>query len=454
MLDSKRKFRFKRFAAHFAIVAITSMVCAAQAVSTLVVFDGTNGANPFKVKLVQGRDGNLWGTTSKGGVFSCPSGCGTVFKLTPAGQLTVFSLTDASGSVPVAGLVLGTDGNFYGVASSGGRFSNGTVFKVESNGSFTVLYNFYKAHGTNPVGALVQGIDGNFCGTTEMGGTNNDGTIFRITPGGVLTSLYSFDPAQCGFPIGALVQGSDGNFYGTTEGPPSTYGCIFKISPTGSFTLLHRFNGVDGSGSQAGLVQLKSGGAFYGTTLDGGASKLGTIFKITPAGSFTTLASFSGRNGGEPAAPLIQATDGKLYGTTNYNTVFDVTPAGVLTSLSPVPGIDPVGGLVQHTNGKFYGASYKGGPPDDGLLFSFDIGLGPFVALVRYSGKVGSTAQILGGGLTGTTSVTFNGISAGFTVVSDTFLEAIVPSGATTGPIQVNTPGGALTSNKPFQVTP
>lgn len=219
---------------------------------------------------------------------------------------TLFTFNGADGNAPDGPLVQGLDGNFYGATQGGGANNQGTIFKVTASGVETVLYSF-PAGSNGPVNGLVLGVDGNFYGITPEGGTSLlGGTIFRVTPGGVLTTIFTFCPeTNCGTegwaPRG-LVQGSDGNFYGTTVagGGPNNNGTIFKITPDGTLTTLYRFctqtSCTDGSKPVTGLVQ-GSDGNFYGTTWFGGTSSFcaggcGTAFTIKPAGALTTLYSF------------------------------------------------------------------------------------------------------------------------------------------------------------------
>jgi len=182
--------------------------------------------------------------------------------------------------------------------------------------------------------------------------------------------------------------------------------------------------------------------------------------RLTPENDLTTLHSFDQNDGSDPFGKLVQGTDGNYYGTTsqgstNVGTIFQITQDGILTTLHDfegTDGTDPRGGLVQATNGKFYGTTFQGGDGNSGTIFSLDMGLGPFVTFVRAFGKVGQTGPILGQGFTGTTSVMLNGVPADFTVVSDTYIKATVPPGATTGYVTVTTPTGVLTSNVPFHV--
>jgi uncharacterized repeat protein (TIGR03803 family) len=248
-------------------------------------------------------------------------------------------------------------------------------------------------------------------------------------------------------------------------------GTVFEITPSGTLTTLHSFDGADGQEPEAGLVQATDGN-FYGTTYGGGVNANGTVFKITPGGTLTTLYSFCSQpdctDDRYPRAALVQATDGNLYGTTgggggipSYGTVFKITPSGTLTTLYSFcsqldcpDGYSPSAALVQDTNGNFYGTTFGGGANGDGTVFSLSVGLGPFVETHPTSGWVGAAISILGTNVTGATRVTFNGHSAVFTVVSSSEITTTVPARATTGKVRVVTPSGTLSSNVPFQVLP
>jgi len=443
----------------------------------------SDGEAPF-AGLVQGTDGNLYGTTSAGGSLTgqCyPYSCGTVFAITPGGTLIMLHTFDGTdGSSPQAGLIQAADGNFYGTTVGGGSNSRGTVFKMTPSGALTTLYNFcsqggeYCTDGDEPYAGLVQGVDKNFYGTTSSGGTNNRGTVFKVTASGALTTLYSFC-SQSGCtdgegPVAGLVLGTDGIFYGTASGGQHGDGVVFSITEGGTLTTLHNFDGSDGWGYIAGLVQ-GADGNLYGTTYYGGLHTYGTAFKITLGGALTTLYNFCSKtdcaDGASPASALILGTDGNFYGTTEFGgiynfcefrcgTIFKITPDG-LTTLYSFNGTDGEGplseALAQDTNGTLYGTTYFGGANVFyGTVFSLGVGLGPFVETNPAAGKVGATIGILGTNLTGATSVTFNGTQTAFRVASPSFLEAKVPSGATTGTVEVQLPGGALSSNVPFIV--
>jgi len=461
-----------------------------QTFTTLHSFDGTDGANPGYESLVQGIDGNFYGTTFHGGTSSaCTGGCGTVFKMTPGGTLTTLhSFDGADGAVPFEGLVLATNGNFYGTTSAGGANGDGTVFEITPAGKLTTLHSFDGTDGCHPYAGLVQAANENFYGATPFCGAYDDGTVFEITALGALTTLHHFNnPGGAPGPNFPLVQSINGNLYGETYvGGAYGDGTVFEITAGGTLTTLHNFDGTDGEGL-AGLA-LATDGNFYGPTYSGGANNTctgdtlrgcGTVFKITPGGTLTTLYSFCTRTGctdgeGPTDAGLVQATNGRFYGTTSsggpYNssgctwlgdvgcgTVFQITAGGTLTTLHSfdvTDGSEPIGGLVQATDGKFYGTTFYGGASGAGTVFSLSVGLGPFVETLPTSGKVGTTVIILGNNLTSATSVSFNGTAAPFKVVSNSEITAVVPFGATTGRVQVVTTRGSFSSKVPFRVVP
>jgi len=491
----------------FFLWAATAAALPAQTFTSLYSFDGTDGANPY-VGLVQAAGGNLYGTTSFGGATDClaDNGCGTIFKITPSGMLTTLYIFCSGenescpyGGFPSEGLIQATDGNFYGTANGGGAntcspFGGcGTVFRMTPGLTLTALHSFDGTDGDLPDAGLAQGADGNFYGTTAFGGANTNkdcangcGTVFTVTPSGQLTTLHSFDGTDGAGPVASLALGTDGNFYGTTSTGGHvnskhcsqsdfgyTCGTVFKITPGGVLTTLHKFcsqtDCTDGFYPYYGLVQGNDGN-FYGTTWGGGAKGCGTVFKMTPSGVLTTLYSFAGypTDGALPAASLALGTDGNFYGETstgganNYGTLFEITPSGTLTTLYDFDGTDgsyAEGGLVQDTNGTFYGTTANGGANsncDDGYgcgtVFSLSVGLGLFVKTNPVAGKVAAKVGILGTDLTGATAVTFNGIAAEFKVVSPTLIATKVPSGATTGPVQVQLHNGTLSSNVSFIV--
>jgi uncharacterized repeat protein (TIGR03803 family) len=318
---------------------------------TLHSFTGADGNKSF-AGLVQGKNGSLYGTTYFGGTKND----GVIFQITTTGKLTALhsfcSTTGcADGEYSYATPVQGTDGNFYGTTYLGGSKDDGTVFKVSPSGALTTLHSFGGADGSQPLAGLAAGSDGNFYGTTNLGGSHNSGTVFKITPNGEFTTLYSFcSKSACGDgqnSYAGLIQATDGDLYGTTlAGGSHGDGTVFKISPSGTFSTVYSFCGqsgcADGEFPQTGLVQA-SNGNLYGETILGGAYGSGTIFELTLSGTLTTLYNACPQSGCPDGnylyAPLTQAKDGNLYGIMqiggahNSGTIFRITLSGALTTL-------------------------------------------------------------------------------------------------------------------------
>jgi uncharacterized repeat protein (TIGR03803 family) len=480
--NMKARNTWRNLVVPFALFIATVVALPAQTLTVLKSFNGTDGhgsAGP----LVQGLDGNLYGTSAGGGT----NNDGTIFRVSTGGALkTLYTFCPQAGCLdgtnPEGGLVLGTDGNFYGTTHQGG-LGGGTVFKITPKGVFTLLYQFCSlsncADGELPNGQLVQGLDGRFYGTTEGGGADGNGTVFSISLAGDFTTTHSFcGYFGCGdgaYPYSGLALGNDGNFYATNHSSGANgWGTFFRITPGGTVTTLYNFcvftNCTDGGYPGSGLLQ-GSDGEFYGTTMEGGtafsqcATGCGTIFKVTTGGTLTTLHRFDVKDGylTLDLASLVQGTDGNFYGTTENGglgkkgTIYQITSGGTFTTLENLFGSTgdvPAAGLVQATDGNFYGTTTAGGGnSNSGTIFKLSMGLGSFVQTLPTAGKVGSAVKILGTNLTGSTAVTFNGKGATFKVVSATEITTKVPAGATTGTVEVATPGGMLSSKVPFRVT-
>jgi uncharacterized repeat protein (TIGR03803 family) len=480
----KKKWNFKMLTLAtvlFLLAGFSAIPAHAQTYSVVYSFgtESTDPANPSG-SLTQGPDGALYGASQQGG-----GAVGTVYKLTSSGKIQVLhsfcaEASCADGDQPAGALTLRPDGHFVGATSGGGVLAGGktgfgTIFDISETGSLTTLYTFtggtdgisptppiyansafygtaytggatsgcgtiYRIIGTTfhimhlfrptegcyPTG-LVLGTDGNFYGTTQDGGTFNGGIVFRMTPAGVLTVLHNFDYDVDGDePFGSLIQGSDGNFYGTIEKSfVGTLGSvIYKITPAGAYSVVYQLGGLDGSDGgyiQAGLLQA-SDGNFYGVASQGGScDECGTLFQVTPSGSYSVLNDFVYATGDGPTAVPTQHTDGILY------------------------GVVPDGGPGTQACSQYSGC---------GMLYSWNGSLPPFVSAVELMGAVGSPVEILGQGFTSSTTVSFNGTPATPTVQSETFLTATVPAGATTGFITVTTSTGTLTSNRQFIVAP
>jgi len=315
----------------------------------LCEFNGTNGLNPLS-GLVQGNDGNFYGTTYRGGAgytdySDARGGKGTVFRITPNGALTTLVSFDGwNGNKAKGALVQESDGSFYGTTQRGGVIDQGTVFKITTNGVVTTLYSFSNLDGRWPSGGMVQGNDGNLYGTTDLGGASDYGTVFQLMTNGALTTLFSFNGTNGRGPNG-LVQGSDGNLYSTTVlGGAYGHGTIFKITTNGTLTTLFSFNGTDASQPKS-LVQ-GSDGNFYGTTVEGGPYFAGTIFRLVqPPRPLITVITESG---GIVALTWTSLTDG-IYrveykpslAATNWTALIpDVTATGSTASLTDGPGTD------------------------------------------------------------------------------------------------------------------
>jgi uncharacterized repeat protein (TIGR03803 family) len=345
--------------------------------------------------------------------------CGAVAIALPAQTFTPLASFDAAdGAEPVSGLIQATNGDFYGTTPEGGDGNHGAIFKITPTGTLTALYEFCSlgypcTDGAFPYAGLIQAANGDFYGTTEEGGANNyAGTVFKITPSGKLTTIYSFcSQAGCTdgqYPKAGLVQAADGDFYGTTyEGGTGGSGTVFKITPSGVLTTLYTFcpteeNCTDGQGPN-GLIQATNG-EFYGTTESGGASCCvgGTVFRITPSGTLTTVYTFcsvssglySCADGETPTAGLVQATNGEpvFYGTTSgggastgcegCGTVFEISGDNKLTTLysfcsqaNCTDGSEPMAGVIQATDGALYGTTYGGGANGFGTIFKVTPGV-------------------------------------------------------------------------------
>jgi uncharacterized repeat protein (TIGR03803 family) len=408
-----------RIAFIIVVLVVAGQAFNANALSDNVLhsFSGatSDGAIPYGA-LVQGSDGNFYGTTTNGGkynvgtvfgispagiqtflysfgsysgdgntpvggllqsngcfygttAFGGKNGYGTVFQIIPANTppesiLYSFGTSANDGIEPYAGLVLGSDGNFYGTTVEGGQFSQGTVFGISPSGIRTFIYHFgsYSGDGEFPGAALVEGTDGNLYGTTMSGGANGCGTVFQIilNQSPYEFTIWSFGSSNDGqedgqAPQTGLVQGCDGNFYGTTAvggkyGEPFGYGIVFQINLTQTTpeSILYNFAGPDGAGPRSTLMQ-GSDGNLYGTTGAGGAFGYGTVFQFippNPVSSYTKLYDFEGSaddDGDNPCgAALVQGLDGNLYGTTTiggkygYGTVFEL-PVGLMVEANYTP---------------------------------------------------------------------------------------------------------------------
>jgi len=443
-----------------ALVVLPFATSSGQTFSVVHDIDCSDGCSDQQpIPITQGRDGNLYGRMYSGGA----NGDGTAWKVTPAGTLTdLHDFTSQQSNNPVGGVTLALDGNFYGANPYGGANNVGFVFKLTPADAFTMPYSFTSLDGgytgepltlgpdgnlygldwyncyfykitvatgvfsnvsnTCPVGtfyALTLGTDGRFYGVTNNGGSNHKGSVFYMTTAGKVTTIHSFNGTDGEFPVGNLVQASDGNFYGvTSETPTNSFeGEIYKVTPAGTVTVLHTFaaDGSEGANIVSGVLPA-SDGNLYGTTNTGGANNNGTLYMITRTGSFKVLRSFTcGTDGCNNWVPLAQRTDGTIYG------------------VSMDGGTNNAGTVYKLTSSTFH----------------------RFIAVQNYSGKSGSTIDILGNGFTGATAVDFGTVPAtSFKVVSSSFITAVVPPAAITGLVSVTTPTGKVSALRNLKIVP
>jgi uncharacterized repeat protein (TIGR03803 family) len=381
--------------------------------TNLYTFPGTAGGIAPYAGLVQGSDGNLYGTTENGGVdFD-----GALFEISLGGALTtLYSFTDGNdGANPYASLIQSTNGLFYGTASSGGSNFYGTIFQLGSGRTaVTQIYSFEDANdGGQPMDNLILGNDGNFYGTAIEGGSSGVGSVFKMSPKNVLTPLYGFTGGNDGgYPYAGVIQGKDGSLYGTTlEFGSNGFGTVFRLATNGALTALAEFDYANGGYPQGGLIQGVDGN-LYGTTSEGGTNGYGTVFRLTTNGALTTLFSFDSTNGGSPDAALLQASDGNLYGTTangglgGQGTAFRITTNGAFKTLlwfDGFNGADPEGAIIQATNGSFYGTTAQGGvgfnpssaSGGNGTIFQFTVPLFP-TNLIRTAAAVACVPYFAG----------------------------------------------------------
>lgn len=355
--------------------------------SVLHSFTGGNGEHPF-AGLVGDAAGNMYGATSAGGT----SGYGTLFRLTKRGKETVLhSFTGgADGGTPYASLVRDAAGNLYGTTYVGGSANLGTVFKLDTTGNETVLHSFVGGtDGSLPAGGLFLDPKGALYGTTQTGGAHDAGTVFKVNTDGTETVLYVFIGGDGAYPSVAPLLDKKGNLFGTTsQGGAWNVGTVFKLTKKGKETVLHSFSGTGGDGQfpGGGALLQDSAGSLYGTTYEGGnetcSPGCGMVFKVTETGVEKVLYRFTGTggDGAYPSAGLIRDAAGNFYsttqggGTSNLGTVFRLTKSGKETVLysftGGADGATPLfGDLLRDAAGNLYGMTWQGGTSDLGTVF-------------------------------------------------------------------------------------
>jgi len=355
----------------------------AQTEKVLHSFAGTpDGALPY-AGLVLDAKGNMYGTTSQGGIDNY----GTVFKVRSSGKETVLYSFKGSpdGAGPWGTLIQDAKGNMYGTTSQGGAYGLGTVFKLTPSGKETVLHSFSGGDGETPYAGLVADQKGIMYGTTYYGGAYQGGVVFKITSSGKETVMHSFSGYTAGDganPYAALILDGEGNVYGTTfYGGPSQYGAVFKVTPSYEESVLYAFGGTpDGANPEAPLG-FDEDGNLYGTTYNGGKYGDGAVFELTASGKESILYNFMGNgDGANPAAGLIAGKQSNLYGTTvnggggDYGTVFELlapshNQENQLYSFSDSDGAHPYSALVFDEKGRLLGTTLEGGTGNFGVVF-------------------------------------------------------------------------------------
>jgi uncharacterized repeat protein (TIGR03803 family) len=323
--------------------------------------------------------GNIYGTTDFGGA----SGNGTIFKLAPDGtQTLIYSFSQGvTGYAPDGAVTLMSNGDLYGTTGSGGQSGNGTLFKLTAKGKYKVLHDFGANDGSFLRGNLIHDKLKNFYGTALFGGANFDGTVYKYAKDGTFTVLHTFNGTDGEFPEHGVVRDSAGNLYGVTAfGGASDNGTVYKIASDGTFSTVYSFTGGADGGFLYGGLALGKDGNIYGSTVDGGAHGFGTVFQLTPDGSLTTLYSFTGgTDGGGPEGDMLRV--GKnLYSVATSGgdpvcqcgAIYEITSKGkekVLHAFTGTDGGNYSAGLVE-SNGTFYGTTQSGGSNSDGVVFS------------------------------------------------------------------------------------
>jgi uncharacterized repeat protein (TIGR03803 family) len=343
---------------------------------------GADGKFPSWAGVIRDSSGNFYGTTANGGTANA----GVVFKLDTSGNETVvYSFPGtADGGDPYGGVVRDSAGNFYGTTQSGGASGSGMVYKLDTSGHETVLYTFTGgADGSQPYAGVVLDSAGNLYGTTYMGGTGFSGVIYKVDTTGQQTVLYNFAYGTGADPEAGVILDSAGNLYGTTAyGGTAGYGVVYKLDTTNTYTVLYNFTGgSDGSYPYAGVLR-DSAGNLYGTTNSGGTSGSGVVYKLDAANNFSVLYTFTGGTDGDsPQSGVIRDPAGNLYGTTYYGgtgfsgVIYKVDTTGhetVLYNFTYTDGGEPIAGVIFDSAGNLYGTTYYGGAANAGVVYELD----------------------------------------------------------------------------------
>ena len=342
--------------------------------------ESIGGYGPNSGVILDGA-GNLYGATPQGG----PVGAGLVYRMSAAGHETVlYSFKGGTdGSQPNAGVIRDSSGNVYGTTFNGGTSGHGTVYKVDTAGNETVLYNFMGGpDGSNPYGGVVRDSADTLYGTTWFGGTAGAGVIYKVDTSGNETVLYNFTgPPGDARSYSALYRDSAGNLYGVSyAGGTAGFGAVYKLDTSNNYTVLYNFTGgSDGRYPYAGVIRDPAGN-LYGTTEVGGVYYGGVVYTVDTSGNETVLYNFTGGSDGDyPNGGLVRDSTGNLYGTTTYGgasgwgAVYELDTANNLTVLysfaGAFDGANPQAGVVRDSAGNLYGTTQSGGTGNVGAVF-------------------------------------------------------------------------------------
>jgi uncharacterized repeat protein (TIGR03803 family) len=424
----------------------------------------------FPISLVEGIDGNFYGVAAAGGTGL--NAQGTVFKITPGGQLSVlYSFAELpDGNLPFGSspeiVIEDTDGLLYGTTLLNGAFGQGTVFTLSKSGVITDLHDFCStltcSDGANP-GFLLQALDGNFYGETGPNGVPTS-ILYRISSKGTFKVLHTFDTKSQPDGTGTFkfIQAPDGNFYGATVAGAQNvpFNTVFRFNPvTNAYKILHGFNWPNIA--QSGLVQASTGELF-------GLQTNSILYQISTAGAYRRIGPLSSTQYAD--GHVLQASDGNLWGDfqggdcSDQGMVFAATTDGSVLedrTFNCTTDGEQLGSIFQAADGKFYGVTFGSGVSTtdsimNGTIWSIDAALPkPSPTLVNFaptSGGIGTKVLLQGAHFVGTTAVSFNGVKASFTLLTSNYISVTVPTGAKTGKIAVTNAGGTTTSTKSFTI--
>jgi len=370
----------------FMVVLVLGALAQAQTFTTLYNFEGSDGGNSYAA-IIQDTEDNLYTTASYGGAYAP---YGVVLKLDRAGTETVLHSFDyLDGAYSYSPLTRDSMGNLYGTASAGGPTNNsnlGNVFKIDTAGNYTIVHNFAggTSDGCSPWQGVIRDKAGSLYGTTYGCGSFGHGTIFKIDSTGKETILYNFaggssDGASPAF--GHLLMDKVGNLYGsTTEGGAGSSGVLYKLTAKGKETLLYSFKGQPDGTNPGGTVAMDKDGNVYGTAYLGGASNGGIVWKVSKRGKETILHNFAGSDGCIVVAGVVRDSKGNLYGNAQacgpkkFGTVWELSTKGKLTmlhSFARTDGSCPSGEVLRTRSGQLLGTTTYGGSHNFGTVWSY-----------------------------------------------------------------------------------